>query len=238
MPPRNLGNRGLRAGARAVRGAAREADAGVLRARRLRLAAMVRAAAFRVYSEVDLRIAPDVLLGRAVRVTVAPNTRNRLWLGPNARLGDNVRIMLNGGSVELGPRAELRRDVVANVSGELRMGTDTVISWGSVLHCSQRIELADMAGLAEQVTVADSSHYWTTPDEHFWHNVRRGEVFIGRNTWICPKVTITRNSRIGDYCLVASNSVVTGAVPDRSFASGIPAQVRPLELPWPAGAPD
>lgn len=237
MSDRSPPRRGLRAGARTVRAAAREADAGVQRARRLRLLTAVRAAAFRVYAEVDVRVAPDVLLGSGIRVTVAPNTRNRLWLGANARLGDRVRIMLNGGAVELGERAEMRRDVVANVSGEFRMGRDSVISWASVVHCSQRVELAEMAGVAEQVTIADSSHYWTTPDQHFWHNVRSGEVYIGRNTWVCPKATLTRGARIGDYCLVASNSVVLGDVPDASFASGIPVQVRPLSLPWsrPAG---
>ena len=34
--------------------------------------------------------------------------------------------------------------------------------------------------IAEQVTIADSSHFFTTPDEHFWHNVRRGRVRVGR----------------------------------------------------------
>lgn len=232
MVEQSLSRRGLRAGARAVRVAAREADAGVQQARRLRLLAGVRAVAFRGYAEVDLRVAPDVQLGRGISVTVAPNTRNRLWLGANARLGDRVRVMLSGGTVELAERAELRRDVVANVSGDFRMGPDSVISWASVVHCSQRVELAEMAGVAEQVTIADSSHYWTTPEEHFWHNVRRGEVYIGRNTWVCPKVTVTRGARIGDHCLVASNSVVLGDVPDGSFASGIPARVRPLSLPW------
>ena len=68
------------------------------------------------------------------------------------------------------------------------------LSWNSVIHCSNRVTIEEMAGLAEQVTVADSSHYFTTPDDHFWHNVRLGEVSIGRNTWICPKVTLARGA--------------------------------------------
>jgi acetyltransferase-like isoleucine patch superfamily enzyme len=222
----------MRAGAGQVRAAASAVDAAVQSARRARLIAAIRAAAFRVHAEVDLTVAPDLWLGRDVRVTIEPHSRNRLAIGSGSRIEDRVLIMLKGGDIQLGPRVELRRDVVVNVAGRLILRGDNPVSWHSVIHCSERVELAEMAGCAEQVTIADSSHYWTTPDEHFWHNVRTGEIYIGRNTWICPKVTLARGAHVGDHCLVASNSVVAGKVPDGSFASGVPATARPMPLPW------
>lgn len=204
----------------------------VQRARRAALVARVRAVARMVRAEVDLDLAPDLHVGRDVRVTVEPGTRNVLRIGPGSRLDDRVLIMLKGGTIDLGPRVEVRRDVVLNVAGTLRVAGDTPISWGSVLHCSSEVVFERMVGLAEQVTVADSSHFFTTPEEHFWHNVRTGSVRVGSNTWICPKATVARGADVGACCIVGSGSVVTGRVPDGHLASGVPAQIRPLPLPW------
>lgn len=209
---------------------------GAASARRAGFLAAVRAAAAWVGAEVDLDVARDVRVGRGVRVTFEPGSRNRLAIGPGSSLQDRVLVMLKGGTVELGPRVELRRDVVLNVAGRLVLRGDNPVSWNSVIHCSEWVELDVMAGLAEQVTLADSSHFFTTPDEHFWHNVRRGSVTIGRNTWVCPKATLARGARVGAHCIVGSGSVVVGEVPDGSLASGVPAQVRPLPLPWRAAA--
>lgn len=208
------------------------AGASLQRVRRAALVARVRSAARMVRAEVDLDLASDLLVGRDVRVTFEPGSRNVLRIGAGSRLDDRVLIMLKGGTVDLGPRVEVRRDVVLNVAGTLRVVGDTPISWGSVLHCSSNVLFEEMVGLAEQVTVADSSHYFTTPDEHFWHNVRTGPIRVGRNTWICPKATVVRGADIGACCIVGSGSVVTGRVPDGHLASGVPAQVRPLPLPW------
>ena len=162
-----------RFGARGARAAADGWDAAGQRLRRARLLAAIRAAAFRVHAEVDVSIAADVWLGTDIRVTVEPGSRNRLAVAPGSRIEDRVLIMLKGGDVDLGPRSELRRGVVLNVAGALVLRSDNPVSWNSVIHCSNRVELAPMAGLAEQVTIADSSHFWTTPEEHFWHNVAK-----------------------------------------------------------------
>ncbi len=231
MAETGLSRRILRVGAAGVRGTLDRVDTATQQARRARLLGTIRGAAFRVYADVELAVAPDVTLGKGIRVSVQPGTHNRLAIAPGCRIGDGVRILLKGGSIALGPR-QVRAGAMLDVSGDFVMGADTVISWDTIIHCAHRVELAEMAGLAEQVTVADTSHYWTAPQDHFWHNVRAGEVYIGRNTWICPKVTIGRGARIGDFCLVASNSVVVGEVPDASFASGVPAVVRPLDHPW------
>jgi acetyltransferase-like isoleucine patch superfamily enzyme len=202
------------------------------RARRAAFEATVRREAWRVHAEVTLDLAPDVAFGRDIAVTVEPGTKTLLRLGPGSRVEDRVLLMLKGGSLDGGPRVDLRRDVVVNLAGRLRMEGDNPVSWGSVLHCNADIHLEEMAGIAEQVSVADSSHYFTTPDEFFMHNIRPGAVHVGRNTWICPKSTLTRTADVGSHCIVAAGSVVVGRVPDGHLASGVPAQVRPLDLPW------
>lgn len=215
--------------------ARRAAEVSANTARRLRregLEARIRAAAWRVGATVSFEAPPDLVIGRDIQVTVEPGTHTVLRWGSRCRLDDRVLLMLKGGKLLAGDGVEIRRDVVLNITGTLTIEGDTPISWGSVIHCSNDIVLERMVGVAEQVTIADSSHYFTTPDEHFWHNVRTGSVRVGTNTWLCPKSVVTRGADIGSHCIVASGSVVTGKVPDGSLASGVPAVVRPLPLPW------
>ncbi|HUR51598.1 MAG TPA: acyltransferase [Mycobacteriales bacterium] len=206
------------------------------RARRALFVARIRRTAKRVGSTVELHLEPDLEVGREIEVKVMPGTHTYVRLGPGSRIEDRVMLMLYGGRLEGGPRIGFRRDVIVNVTGLLRMDGDNTLSWNAILHCSNDVHLEEMAGVAEQATVADSSHFFTTPDEHFWHNVRKGSVRIGRNTWICPKVTVTRNADIGSHCIVAAGSVVIGTVPDGHMASGVPATCKPMPLPWRATA--
>jgi acetyltransferase-like isoleucine patch superfamily enzyme len=224
-----------RAAKRAVEGARVAAPRlrSVEQARRRRAFVMrTRLAATWAHATIDLDIADDVRIGAGVRVTFEPWSHNVLHVGAASSLDDRVLIQLKGGQVHIGERVELRRDVLLNVAGRLELQGDNPVSWNTVIHCSNEVTVAPMAGIAEHVTIADSSHFFTTPDEHFWHNVRVGTVTVGRNTWICPKVTLARGAQVGDYCIVGSNSVVVDVVPDGSMASGVPATVRPLALPW------
>jgi acetyltransferase-like isoleucine patch superfamily enzyme len=219
-----------------VGGIAREvADASISlsrRARREAFVARIRAAAWKASATVDIEVAPDLRIGRDVRVTVDPGTHTVLRWGPDGRIDDRVLLALKGGELLAGDKVEVRRDCVLNITGTLRIDGDTPISWGSVIHCSEEIVLERMVGIAEQVTIADSSHYFTEPDVHFWHNVRTGAVRVGSNTWLCPKSVLTRGADVGRNCIVAAGSVVTGVVPDGHLATGVPATTRPLALPW------
>jgi len=220
-----------------ARGVATRVEPATAATRRAAFVARIRAAAAWNHATIDLEVADDVVVGRGVRVTFQPWSENRLRIGPACRIEDDVLIQLKSGSIVLGERVELRRGVVLNVAGRLEMQGHNPVSWNSVIHCSNEVTLGRMAGIAEQVTIADSSHYFTTPDEHFWHNVRVGSVSVGYNTWICPKVTLARGAAVGAHCIVGSNSVVVGPVPDGSLASGVPAEIRPLSLPWRSTSP-
>lgn len=210
-------------------------EAAAVRARRAAFVAKVRKRAWLAGATVDLQLAPDLVVGKDIEVTVDPGTHTVLRLGAGSRLDDRVLLMLKGGALLGGDRVEIRRDVVLNLTGTLRIDGDTPISWGSVIHCSNDIHLERMAGIAEQVTIADSSHYFTTPEAHFWHNVRKGSVRVGSNTWLCPKSVLTKGADVGSHCIVGSGSVVTGVVPDGHLASGVPATTKPLPLPWTVG---
>lgn len=217
---------------RGSRAAAPHVRSGIAAARRQALLARVRAAAIWNDATVDIHISPDVTLGRRITVALQPWTHNVLSIGPGCIIEDDVTFQLKGGTVVLGERVDVRRGVLFNVAGRLELHGDNRVSYYTVFHCSSSITIAAMAGFGEHVTIADSSHHFTAPDEPWLHNVRPGAVSVGYNTWICPKATLTRRASVGAHCIVASNSVVVGEVPDGSIASGVPAVIKPLSLPW------
>ena len=204
-------------------------------ARRLRRHAFIKRtklAAIAAHATIDLVIDPTADISGSARVTCAPWSNNVLHIGAGTIVGPRVFFQMSDGSARIGDTLHLRRNCVLNVSGELDIAGDSVISWGTVIHCHTRVSIDRGVVIGEYATIVDSSHYHSAPDEHIWHNVKTGSIEIGRSSWICAKAAITRDAKVGDYCIVAANSVVVGEVPSRSFASGIPATIRPLSLPW------
>ena len=197
----------------------------------------VRFAAAWSRATVDLQVGHDVLISRKVRVTFKSGSINVLHVAEGTTMSPGVQIQLKGGEVRLGPRVDLRHNVVLNISGRLELVGDNPVSWGSVIHCSNAVTLQAMAGVAERVTIADSSHFFTEPDQWFYHNVKLGKVDVGTNTWLCPNSVLTRFAQVGDHCIVAAGSVVIGTVPSGHLASGVPATATKLDLPWETPSP-
>jgi acetyltransferase-like isoleucine patch superfamily enzyme len=50
-------------------------------------------------------------------------------------------------------------------------------------------------------------------------------VRIGEGTWIGDRVAVLRGANIGKQCVIGTNSVVRGTIPDYSIAVGAPAKV-------------
>jgi acetyltransferase-like isoleucine patch superfamily enzyme len=201
--------------------------------RRAALIARIRLLALWHRSTVEIDLAPDLRLGKQLRVTIDPNTKNVLKIGPRSYLGDRVVFLLRGGEILLGPETGLRHDVLLNVSGRLVLVERNVLSWGCVLHCAEAVTFEKQAGAADLATIADSTHYFTEPMAYFYNNVRTAPIVIGANTWICPRASVVMGVTVGDHCIIGSNSVVTRDVPSGHMASGVPADdVRPIRLPW------
>ena len=203
---------------------------------RLRLASLrarIKIVAAWQRAEIRVDVAPNVKVGKDVRLTVTPRTRNRICIGPRSSLGDRTLLALDGGEIVLGDLVDIRRDVVFTVSGRLSMEGRNLVQPGVAIHCDDAVTLRRMAAIGERTTIIDSVHYFTAPDDWMLDNVRTGAIDIGRNTWVGAKVTIGRNVTVGDYSVVAANALLLIDVPSGHLASGVPATVvRPVKLPW------
>jgi acetyltransferase-like isoleucine patch superfamily enzyme len=203
------------------------------RGRRALLLTRIRLLAAWFHATVEVDVADDLRIGRRVRVELAPDTRNVVRIGPGGTVGDDVRLMLKGGEVLAGRRVQIRHGSTLNVSGRLELHDGAAIGYSCFIHCAESVVLEPMAGLAEFVTIADSSHYFTTPETWFYDNMRTAPVRIGTNTWLCPRVSVASGVSIGSHAIVAANSLVTKNVPDGHVATGVPIDsLRALPQRW------
>lgn len=105
-------------------------------------------------------------------------------------------------------------------TGKIEFGLEVGMNFGSEISAAVSVKIGDYARLAPYVTIYDTN----------FHRVNEGgetkmaPVVIGRNVWIGRSALILPGATIGDHSVVASFSVVTGDVPDRTIVAGNPAK--------------
>ncbi|HYD11017.1 MAG TPA: acyltransferase [Acidimicrobiales bacterium] len=183
-------------------------------------------------TDLSLSVAPSVRLGRDVRVRIAPRSTLEVSIGRGSQIF-GAQLNLFAGRLHLGPDVQVRPGVVVTTSGDLSFEGSNVLSWGSIVHCGERVSLAWGAGAAEYASIVDSGHFYTEPDVFWMRNTVTAPVVIGKNTFLAPRSTVNRGVTIGDYCVIGPGSVVVKDVPSGMFVSGVPAkEVGPVDLPW------
>lgn len=187
---------------------------------RLRLLAAVKRA------HLDLAVERGVRIEGRVLVRVHGGRRTELRIGRGSRLGDGVRLVLDGGCLDIGERVLLRAGVVLHVRGRLTFEDESLLSYYSVVHCDDAVHIESRVGLGEHTTISDSTHVTPPAGEWWYHHIETAPVRIGARTWGGAKVTITRGVDIGHDAVLAAGCVVTGDVAPETLVGGTPA--RPL----------
>ena len=114
------------------------------------------------------------------------------------------------GDVEVGEGATVWPCAVLRGEGKIRIGRDTHVQDGTVVHSGVFAEIGSHVNVGHSVVIHD--------------------VKIGDRSLIGNNATVLSQVEIGHHSLVAANAMVRqGAkVPPYSFVIGVPAQVRPL----------
>src|SRR3954471_20866795 len=186
-----------------------------------------------------LRIGRNVSIGRNVLLEVWAQGTNELNLGDDSYILDGVRVMLRSGAIVLGPRSNLRDYVQVKSQGDLILGDEVSVCYGSVIHCTERIELHDLVGTGERVTMIDSEKRHDGSDTHFLRQpLRVDPVVVGRNTFVAANAVITHGSRVGPNAVIAAGAVLTGGdYPGSHIIAGAPATpVRALPAAQPVAS--
>lgn len=146
-----------------------------------------------------------VFLDRGVTVHARPGY-GRLILGKWVHLGANTALRCHEGTLSVGDKSNLARDISIN--------------------CYLDVEIGDSALIADDVYISDFDHRFddltrTIKDQ----GIAKSRVRIERDVWLGTKVTVCRGVVIGEGTVVGANAVVTKDLPAFSVAVGVPARV-------------
>jgi acetyltransferase-like isoleucine patch superfamily enzyme len=154
--------------------------------------------------------------------------------GANVRLGRGIRIE-HPEYVEIGADVHLNEccwiSVIAPRPGadapRLTIGTGSYIGRFATLACMQRVAIGERVLISDRVFVGDALHGYSRLDQPIADQpiTSPGPVEIGDGTWIGIGACVLPNVRIGRYCVIGANAVVTADVPDYHVAAGVPARV-------------
>jgi carbonic anhydrase/acetyltransferase-like protein (isoleucine patch superfamily) len=182
-----------------------------------------------------LRFGRGVRLGDDIKLEVWARGSNLLELGDFSLIHGCI-LQLRGGSIRTADHAQIRDHSVIKAYGKLWLGSRSIISYSSAVHCEESVVIEDLVGMAERVTVVDSDKMLSGGDDFFNDRPSRVEgVTVGRNTYVGAGAVITRGARIGKNCAIAANAVVNrGDHPSGWLLGGVPA--KPIKaLGEPAG---
>lgn len=116
---------------------------------------------------------------------------------------------------------------------KLRIGKNCRIGDNVHIVASEKVIIGDNLLCASKVFISDTSHgnyadptsLPSNPDEPPTdRELHSKPVSIGNNVWIGENVVILGGTHIGDSCIIGSNAVVTGELPDYCIAVGSPAK--------------
>lgn len=152
---------------------------------------------------------------RGVRFGPAP------WIrGPLPRV-------VTHGTVRVGRRfrcdgLQTQVDFGAVRGATLTMGDFVRLNRGVEILASREIVIGDYCRIGEYSAIYDTNFHAVEEGAE----VHTAPVRLGTNVWIGRNVTILAGVEIGDHSVIGAGSVVTGSIPARCVAAGVPAKVR------------
>jgi acetyltransferase-like isoleucine patch superfamily enzyme len=146
-----------------------------------------------------------VFLDRGARVEVRPEY-GRLIIGRWVHLGADTVLRCHEGTLTLGDKSVLARNISVN--------------------CYLDIEIGDSVLIADGVYISDFDHAFSDSARPIKdQGIVKSRVRIERDVWLGTKATVSRGVVIGEGSVVGANAVVTHDLPPFSVSVGVPAKV-------------
>jgi acetyltransferase-like isoleucine patch superfamily enzyme len=144
-------------------------------------------------------------------------------------LHGNVGEMLREGRLEIGEHTLLEPGVwlTAPAPARIVIGSGCFLNLNVMVAAHELVEIGDHCMFANGCFVTDANHRFDDPDTPVPYQgfTTKGPTRIGDNCWFGAHAVVTSGVTIGRRCVIGSNSVVVGDLPDFSIAAGAPAKV-------------
>lgn len=145
-------------------------------------------------------------------------------MGNDSHIGRGANIWIHDNKYPYGEFMPV--DEGKRVVGQIVIGNNVRIGGNITINCYEKVEIEDDCLLASDIYILDTNHGTDIEGKSYVETeVKSKPVRIGKGSWIGERVCILPGSDIGERCIIGTNAVVTGNIPDYSIAVGIPARV-------------
>ena len=177
-----------------------------------------------------------VLVGRRFRVVGASRIQGRLFAGImrmgflDVRRGGLIRVE---GSLVCTGHVDVTHGNEWNVApgAVVEIGGGTMFSPHGRLFARNRITIGEGCAIGWETQILDDNQHPLIIDGE--ERRPEGAVVLGRHVWIGSRVTILKDTVIGDDCIVAAGSIVKGSFAEPGcLIAGNPAQVVRRGVTW------
>jgi maltose O-acetyltransferase len=117
-----------------------------------------------------------------------------------------------------------RLELVAEAGATLDIGTGTLVNFGCSIVALERVTIGPRSLIGPHCMIMDTAFHDVDPERRL-EPPQASPISIGENVWLGARVIVMPGVTIGDDSVVGIGSVVTGDVPPRSVAVGVPARV-------------
>ncbi len=155
--------------------------------------------------------------------------------GKLLRVGRGVRILKKEGTIAIGDKVQIYRQVKLSCWGaeeqraNLTIGSGTAIGDRTEIHCGKQVEIGQNCNISWDCCIMDRDYHKLDSDEETFRPVK-----IGDRCWIGCNSIILKGVTLGEGAVVAAGSVVTKDVPPRTLVGGNPARVLRENIEWKA----
>lgn len=174
------------------------------------------------------------ILGNLLNTSIKINGNSKIIIGEGCRIRNTSVIVIGNNN-----RVELEEGVFFSGSIELfgdnnliRIGKDTRINGANfIVHNGTKVEIGSKCLFSTEIDfrTTDSHSIFNADGERI--NLDKN-IVIGEHVWIGRMVSILKGSIIGDGSIIGSMSLVSGAIPKRVIAAGVPAKIIKENILW------
>lgn len=175
----------------------------------------------------------SVLAGKVVR-RVRESTAAFFLLRGCTRVGRGCRVVgrpliLNAGRILIGDRLRVTSrwipvELTTGPGGTIEVGDDVAVNYGTLVSARRSVRIGHRAQIGNLCVISDTE-LPGTPTDGVGAGAEPQPVEIGDDVWLAVRVTVLPGARIGDGAVITAGSVVSGSIPRRVVAGGIPARV-------------
>lgn len=142
----------------------------------------------------------------------------RLWRGGRFSIQGSMTV---GGTMLLATGSSFVVDSLGNAD----IGSDFFFNVGSIFYCFNKINIGNSCSVSWQTQIIDTNLHFIV-DKDGLVNRCFGDIEIGNYCWIGNRVTVSQGTKLPNYSIVASNSLINrnySNEQEKIIFAGIPA---------------